>query len=414
MKTKPDQNRNKISPDDILLSSVMDSMFGGIVVSDRLGNIVLHNSKFRELWNISFEFINEKSGREILHYALKQTEMQGKFLRRIRNIWEDESKDFGLINLKDGRILEYFTTPLYDEDQINGFLGIFRDVTEKTRMLIRFEEYTTNLENIVKLRTEQISNLNKQLTDEIEKTKLAERIMRVALEKEKEVSQLKSGFISTASHEFKTPVTTILSSIDLMESYWDQQNKVKFIEHKEKIKSKVHNLIQLIDDVLIIHQIEKNKMEIKNENINLKEVINELLDEIKILDKQNHDIIYNYNTETESIESDPRIYRHVVGNLLSNAVKYTPEEGRIILDVSITESNVKIIVADEGPGIANEYISKIFEPFERGNYHGDKEGSGLGLSIVKFILDLCGGNIEVFTQQDKGTKFFVTIPLGQK
>ena len=414
MKTKPDQNRNKISPDDILLSSVMDSMFGGIVVSDRLGNIVLHNSKFRELWNISSEFINEKSGREILHYALKQTEMQGKFLRRIRNIWEDESKDFGLINLKDGRILEYFTTPLYDEDQINGFLGIFRDVTEKTRMLIRFEEYTTNLENIVKLRTEQISNLNKQLTDEIEKTKLAERIMRVALEKEKEVSQLKSGFISTASHEFKTPVTTILSSIDLMESYWDQQNKVKFIEHKEKIKSKVHNLIQLIDDVLIIHQIEKNKMEIKNENINLKEVINELLDEIKILDKQNHDIIYNYNTETESIESDPRIYRHVVGNLLSNAVKYTPEEGRIILDVSITESNVKIIVADEGPGIANEYISKIFEPFERGNYHGDKEGSGLGLSIVKFILDLCGGNIEVFTQQDKGTKFFVTIPLGQK
>ena len=195
-------------------------MFDGIVVSDGKGRIVLHNSKFREIWNIPLELINEKNEKEILRYSIRQTETTEKFYRRIRKIWEEENKDFGLINLKDGRIIEYFAAPFYSENILKGYIGIFRDITEKTRMLIRFEDYTANLEKIVKLRTEQISNLNKQLTEEIEKTKIAERIMKVALEKEKEVSQLKSGFISAASHEFKTPVTTILSSIDLMQTFW--------------------------------------------------------------------------------------------------------------------------------------------------------------------------------------------------
>ena len=155
-------------------------------------------------------------------------------------------------------------------------------------------------------------------------------------------------------------------------------------------------------------------MVIRNEKINLEEVISELLEEIRILDKQNHNITFDYKSEIETIESDPRIYRHVVSNLLMNSVKYTPVGGEIILEVKINKKAVKILVADEGPGIDDENISKIFEPFERGKYHGDKEGSGLGLSIVKYTLDLCGGNIDVVSGKNRGTKFFVTIPYGKK
>lgn len=409
-----DHKSNNLSGNNTLLDTIIESLFEGIIILDNAGKIIMHNSKFREIWKMPLEMIESKDGDEILNYALRQTDAPGVFYGKIKNIRTGENKDFGLMNLLDGRIIEYFLASLRLDSENRGFVGIFRDITERTRMLIKFEEYTTNLENIVKLRTEQISNLNKQLIDEIEKSKIAERLIKAALEKEKEVSRLKSSFISTASHEFKTPMTTILSSVDLMETFWENKNYSKFIEHKDKIKSKIHSLIKLVDDVLVVHQIEKNAVTIKNEKMNLKEVIQELLDEVRVIDKQNHNLIFNYKSRKTIIESDPKIYRHVITNLLINSVKYTPAGGNITLEVNQSDGFVKIIITDEGPGIDQENLNHIFEPFERGKYHGDKEGSGLGLSIVKYTLDLCNGNIEVVSKKNKGTSFFVTIPLSKK
>lgn len=396
---------------DILLESAMESFFDGIIITDNRGKIILHNSKFCEIWKIPNELIEKNNEKEILRYALKQAETPELFYKRIRRIWKNEEKDFGLLNLTDGRIIEYFTTSLMQKGEKIGYIGIFRDITEKTRLLIKLEEYTINLEKIVKQRTNQINNLNKQLKEEVEKTKLAERIMSAALQSEKEVSQLKSSFISSASHEFKTPMTTILSSIDLIDSFWKSKNYEKFTEHKDKIKTKARGIIKLIDDVLVVHQIEKNVVKLDIEEMNLKHVIEELLDEVRVIDNQNHEIIFTYTGNKDIIKSDPRIFRHVVGNLMVNAVKYSPGSGKIELDVNITDTKIKIMVADEGPGIDQSSINRIFEPFERAQSARDKEGAGLGLSIVRYILNLCGGDIEVISKKNKGTKFFVTIPL---
>ena len=271
--------------------------------------------------------------------------------------------------------IQYLKSPLFRADgTINGILGIINDITEY-----------------------------KQLQNDIKK----------ALEKEQEISNLKSRFISMASHEFRTPLTTILASADLLEMFGRNWSQEKYNEHTSKIRRTVKNMVDLLDDVLIISRAETGKTGFNPANINLFNFCCEVVDGARtnLSDKQN--IVFDYSDDRKIIAADSKLLGHILNNLLGNAVKYSPEGGDILFKVSFNydKKEVHFSIKDEGIGISSEHQKILFEPFQRGENIGKIPGTGLGLSIVKRSVDLHNGIITCNSIIGEGTEFEIIIPL---
>ena len=238
--------------------------------------------------------------------------------------------------------------------------------------------------------------------------------IKLALEKEKELHEMKSRFISTASHEFRTPLTSILASTDLLEMYGRNWPEDKFFEHIVKIQKGVQYMTELLDDVLTMSRSENNVQKFKPVNVNLFEICRIIVEEIKGSAKENHKINFNYSAEEKIFRLDPKLLKHVLANLLSNAIKYSPQGGNICFNVETNTDIITFVVADEGIGIPEDDLKRIFEPFHRGNNIGTIAGTGLGMSIIKKSVEQQGGTIEVESTLNKGSKFTVKLPVSSE
>ncbi|MGE5679253.1 MAG: PAS domain S-box protein [Bacillota bacterium] len=232
-----------------------------------------------------------------------------------------------------------------------------------------------------------------------------------ALEKEKTLNNLKSRFISSASHEFRTPLTVILASADLLEMFGRNWKEDKFYEHTAKIRRTVKYMIELLDDVLEISRADTGKTTFHPEEINFKSLCLEIIEHVKIRDNQKCVIQFDYTGSKDNIKADSKLLRQILMNLLVNAVKYSPGGGIIKLIAKIDDNNVKLEISDQGIGIPEENMAVLFEPFNRGENVGSIQGTGLGLSIVKKSVELHNGSIEVKSQIGTGTSFYLNIPI---
>jgi PAS domain S-box-containing protein len=246
---------------------------------------------------------------------------------------------------------------------------------------------------------------------DITERKEAEERMREALEKERELSNLKSRFVSMASHELRTPLATIQSSAELVDLFIDRGKTDKVSKHLYRIQDNVDKMASLLEDVLVFGRAEQGQLPFRPEEINLIPVSNELIDEIRQGIGAEHNLVVDGHHQPIFIEADEQLFRLVVNNLISNAIKYSPKGSQVAIQFERQNGSVLFHVTDEGIGIPEGDLDRLFEPFHRAENVGTTGGTGLGLAIVKEAAEVHGGSVTVDTEEGEGTQFTVRLPV---
>jgi PAS domain S-box-containing protein len=237
--------------------------------------------------------------------------------------------------------------------------------------------------------------------------KEAEEKMRLALNYEIELNKLKSNFVTLASHEFRTPLTTILSSAFLLDKYVSEEYREKVNKHLTRIKNSVSLLTSILDEFLSLSKIEEGKLEAKSEKLNIREAMDALCSNLQGMAKPGQRIVYAHMGE-EEIYSDPVLLGSIVNNLVSNAIKYSADSDQIHVS-SVVNSKIYLSVKDHGIGISKEDQKHLFDRFFRASNTGNIQGTGLGLHIMKHYLDMLGGSIEVISEPGQGSEFKISF-----
>jgi PAS domain S-box-containing protein len=259
---------------------------------------------------------------------------------------------------------------------------------------------------------QQIAN---QLAIAIQQSDLFYKL-QTSLEKEKEVSEMRSRFISMASHEFRTPLAIIYSSTDILQNYSDRLTSESKQGHLEVIQKSIKHTVQLLDDVLMINRAESEKMEFKPEALDIIGFCRRLKTEIAATSSK-HTIEFSVNTSEPTlndilvVQFDPKLIRQILTNLLSNAMKYSPENTSVDFRLNIENDQLIFKIQDSGIGIPEKDQINLFGSFYRASNVGSISGTGLGLAIVKKCVDQHQGEITLDSEVHKGTTFTVRIPL---
>jgi signal transduction histidine kinase len=242
--------------------------------------------------------------------------------------------------------------------------------------------------------------------------KKMEEGLRKALLREKELGELKSRFVTTASHEFRTPLSTILTSVFILEQYAAVAATPACKAHLAKIKRAVHNLTDVLNDFLSIGKLEEGKVSLEKKEIPLQAFVQELVTETEQIQKPGQYIMYTHQGEDGLIVTDRQLLRHILLNLLSNALKYSQPNGRVELLTALSGRELQITVRDFGIGIPADEVKHIFKRFYRAQNAISREGTGLGLNIIKKYIKLLKGSIRFKSQLNQGTVFYVNLPIG--
>ena len=264
---------------------------------------------------------------------------------------------------------------------------------------IKIEDLNNDLEKKVEFRTNQLQLAMQQL--EVSKDELTK-----ALGKEKELSDMKSRFVSMASHEFRTPLSTILSSASLIAKYVEADEQEKRDKHIKRIKSAVSNLTDILNDFLSIGKMEDGKIITNITNFNITEFLTVISSELQSIAKNGQQIEY-VHTGHQYVQLDASLLRNVIINLLSNAIKFSPENRVIHIDSEVTPQEITIVIKDEGIGISDEDQQHLFERFFRGANATNIQGTGLGLHIVAKYIELMDGQIDFKSKLEEGTTFII-------
>ncbi len=292
------------------------------------------------------------------------------------------------------------------------------DISERKKIeaaLKKSEEqlilYASQLEKRVKERTEELLHSNKALEAQIAVTKKAEKEALVALEKERELNELKSRFVSMASHEFRTPLSTILSSASLISKYSEPDSHDKRIKHVNKIKSSIGNLNSILNDFLSLAKLEEGMTDLVKSKFNLIELIEETIGEMEGVLKKDQKINFSFIDKKLIVNTDKRIITNILINLISNATKYSSEGKPIDIFLTTESTKIQIEIKDYGMGIPVSEQKHLYERFFRAKNALNIQGTGLGLNIVKKYVDMLSGTITFDSVVNKGTTFKVILPL---
>jgi len=251
---------------------------------------------------------------------------------------------------------------------------------------------------------------------DITKRKLNEEkiiAQQVEMEKGKEINDLKSRFVSMASHEFRTPLSTILSSISLLSKYTSTEDQSKRDKHIDRIKSSVKTLTDILNEFLSLGRIEEGKVEMNPEIFDLVEFIHAVNNEMSVLLKPGQQFIFNHKGNTQTY-TDTNLLKHIMINLLSNAIKFSPENASITIDTEVTTTHTKIAITDKGIGIPAADQVHLFERFFRATNVTNIQGTGLGLHIVGRYVELLNGTINYNSEFENGSRFILNLPSSIK
>ncbi len=289
------------------------------------------------------------------------------------------------------------------------FTGIIHDLTDIKTAEQNLLNLNEQLEEKIQIRTDELEQAVNRLLATNKEVEDREKKLAVALSKEKELNELKSRFVSMASHEFRTPLSTIMSSASLISKYTKEEHNEKRAKHVNRIKSAVVNLTGILNDFLSLSKIEEGKVEVKKSEVEVEGLCKLVIEEVKGLLKNGQTIQHSIDDEVNSLLTDERILKNVLFNLISNAIKYSKAEGEISCHISKIENGVCFNIKDNGIGIPEEEQKHLFERFFRASNVENIQGTGLGMSIVKRYVELLGGDISFESALGKGTTFTVNI-----
>ncbi len=390
----------------------------GILIVDQQGDIILANNFL--LKQFGYDQANELFGKKIevlipprfhhhhtgyrenyTHHPQNRPMGLGMDLFGVKKSGEEFSVEVSLSNYRsnDSNYVIAFVNDITKRKQIEN--AVLQQQKELEAVNEKVEILNDELEQKVILRTSQLNEAMKELENSKEELSLA-------LDKEKELSDLKSRFVSMASHEFRTPLSTILSSASLMAKYTQADEQEKRDRHIQRIKSSVHNLTDILNEFLSIGKIEDGKIMTHNSIFNVKELLTNICSEMQGIAKKTQQIIFTHTGDT-SVNLDVTLLRNIFINLLSNAIKFSAEDGVIEVKSNVSAGDIVFEVKDYGMGISQEDQEHLFERFFRAKNATNIQGTGLGLHIVGKYVELMEGQIECASQLEKGTRFIITF-----
>lgn len=310
---------------------------------------------------------------------------------------------------------DYLVKGKIDSDLL---LRSIRHAIERSQTLKRLRQSEEQLQRLnaelelrVEEQTDELRQTNQSLRNEIAERQRLEEELRHALATEKEVSDLKSRIISVVSHEYRTPLATILSSTELLQHYGQDWAEEKKQRHFYRIQSSVQHLTRLVSDVLLFSKAEAGKLEFNPIVLNLIKFCGELVEELQLTAGGKHNICLTCFGSYQDAYLDEKMLRQILSNLLSNALKYSPKGGSIQFDLIFEQDTVTFRIQDEGIGIPLKDQAQLFDAFYRSSNVGTISGTGLGLAIVKRCVDIQKGEIYVESEVGVGTTFKITLPL---
>lgn len=296
-------------------------------------------------------------------------------------------------------------------------MAIVVDISERKQQEIQIVELNARLEEKVANRTKALNETlnklkisNKELADENAKRIEAENETRKALQKEIELNELKTQFLSLVSHEFKTPLSGILTSAMLLAKYKLTKQQENRDKHLKVITDKVHYLNNILNDFLSFEKLEKGKVNYNFSEFKLSKVVNEVVYNCNMLLKEGQQIKYPENADDITLFQDEKILELALSNLVQNAIKYSPENSTIDLQVGQKAGITSFIIKDEGIGIPEKDKKNIFNRYFRAENVLHSQGTGIGLNIVKSHLENLGGAITFESKEGQGSTFTITLP----
>jgi PAS domain S-box-containing protein len=401
------------------IREIFQTMSEGIIMVDESGKIAIANSVAEQLFGYDADELNGTTLEGLLpeRYRGRHLSFRHGFNAHPEPRRMGIGRDLTALR-KDGSEFPVEISLSYTRVKGKLFIMAFiSDISLRKKAedaLKRSEEqlivYAAELEQKVQARTEALNSSVIKLEEEIKERKKAEEEARKSLEKERELNELKSKFVSIASHEFRTPLSTVLSSASLIQQYKDKGDLDKVDKHVQRIKSSVNHLTLILNDFLSLGKLEEGKVDINQEIINLENFMNEITEEVKAFLKDGQHVKVRCEGGIKQIESDSRILRNIMFNLISNASKYSEPNKSIFFTCAKNDHGIVFSIRDEGIGIPKVDHKHLFERFFRASNAGNIQGTGLGLNIVKRYADLLDGTITFESEYGHGSTFLVKIP----
>lgn len=293
-------------------------------------------------------------------------------------------------------------------------IALVTDISVRKKQEMEIVELNSQLEQRIEKRTEALQKSVSKLKAEVARRERAEHKISESLRKERELGELKTKFLSLVSHEFKTPLSGILTSATLLAKYTESDQQDKREKHIKTIKSKVKYLNNILSDFLSIERLESGKATYKFETFPLSKVVNEVIYSANMLLKDGQRIIYPENIDDIMVTFDEKILELSLNNLINNAIKYSSEFSNVHVIVSETEAYLIIAIKDEGIGIPERDQKFIFNRYFRAENALLDQGTGIGLNIVKSHLESLGGKITFESVENQGSIFTIFIPKESK
>lgn len=405
--------------DKVVFDTLFEAVSEAVVVVDEFQKIAVINSSAEQMFGYTKE--------ELLHEHLeilipqKYKQHHGTHFKSFLGTKEKRQmgtgRDLYAVH-KEGNVfpIEVGLNPL----EIQGekyIMALVVDISLRKHQELEILELNTKLENKVKERTrnlkttvEELEKINKELDEENKKRIEAEKKAKVALKKERELNELKTKFLSLVSHEFKTPLSGILTSSMLLAKYKLTEQQDKREKHLSIINNKVHYLNNILNDFLSIEKLEKGEVNYNLSSFSVKKAIEQTIDNLGLLRKSGQIIVVESTADEAQIYHDEKIMELTLSNLVSNAIKYSPENATITITLAQNEQETLIQVIDNGFGIPEKDQKNIFQRYFRAENVLLNQGTGIGLNIVKSHLENLGGTITFVSEENKGSAFSIKLP----
>ncbi|MGI4729769.1 MAG: PAS domain-containing sensor histidine kinase [Janthinobacterium lividum] len=391
-----------------LLNAIIENAIDGIITIDSRGIIETINPAALRLFGYETE---EVAGKNIATLMPQPDKSQhDHYIQRYQQTGEQHIIGIGreVLGLrKDGTTFPFrlaVSEVQYEDRKI--YTGFIHDLSGQKQAEEKLKTYAGSLEEKIKERT-------LDLVKTVAELELAKEDVSISLKKEKELNQLKTRFVSMASHEFRTPLSSVQLSASLIEKYAQPMENVNITKHVNKIKNAVGNLTNILNDFLSLERLEAGKVELNTTSFDLVKFSEEITEEMQLIAKQNQNIIYQHTGDKSEVTSDQNLLKNCIINLISNAIKYSGENTLIEFSTEIREDEYRITIKDNGIGIPEADQKHLFQPFFRAHNTGTISGTGLGLNIVQRYASLMKGKIDFESTQHKGTRFMLSF-LGDK
>ncbi len=405
--------------DQAHMISLFENATEGIILTGRNGKIVLVNPAAERMFGYTNTELTDEPIEKLIpdRYKAHHHQLRNGFYQHPSNRVMGQNRDlYG--RRKDGADIPVeVSLSHYKKDEELFVIAFIVDITRRKEIEHNMLQQQKQLEKV----SNEIRKLNADLELKVEERTiiLKEALQRLeqsqaelseALDKERQLNEIKSRFVSMASHEFRTPLSTVLSSASLLSKYKTTEEQEKRDRHIDKIRNSVRHLNDILEDFLSLGKLDEGKVGTTSSEFNLQEFIHETIEEMKGLLKHGQHIDFRYQGK-QKIFSDKKLLKNIIINLISNAIKFSDENSSIVIDCSVDGRWALISISDAGIGISREDQDHLFSSFFRGANATNIAGTGLGLHIVKRYADLLKGSVQLESELNNGTTVSITIPV---